>query len=96
MQTIKRKWGVSVATLRRWRKWWLEAFPATEPWGAKRGELVMPPEEVPLLFVLRQMRGGRFGERLFLSLIWFKPWTGYCGLGDGSAPPAESVPVTPG
>ena len=67
LQTIKRKWGIPVATLRRWRTWWLETFPATEPWGAKRGELVMPPEEVPLLFVLRQMQGGRFGQRLLLT-----------------------------
>ena len=96
LQTIKRKWGISVATLRRWRRWWLAAFPVTEPWGAKRGELVMPPEEVPLLFLLRQMQGGRFGERLLLSLIWFRPWTGYCGLGDGPVPPAESDSVTPG
>ena len=38
----------------------------------------------------RQMQGGRFGQRLLLSLIWFRPWTGYCGLGDGPVPPAES------
>ena len=62
LQTIARKWGIPVATLRRWRKWWQEAFPATEPWGAKRGELVMPSEEAPLLFVLRQMQGERFGD----------------------------------
>ena len=95
LQTVKRKWGIPVATLRRWRTWWLEAFPATEPWGAKRGELMMPPEEVPLLFVLRRMQGGRFGRRLLLSLIWFKPWTGWCGLGDGPLLPAECDSVTP-
>ena len=93
MQTIERRWGIPVSTLRRWRQWWREAFPATEPWRAKRGELVMPSEEAPLLFVLRQMQGGRFGERLLRSLVWLMPWTGYCGLGDGPVPPAESVSV---
>ncbi len=96
LQTVERKWGVPISTLRRWRRWWLAAFPATEPWGAKRGELAMGPEAEPLLFVLRRMRGVRFGERLLRSLVWFMPWTGYCGLGDGPAPPAESVSVMNG
>ena len=84
---IKRKWGIPVATLCRWRKCWREAFPATEPWRAKRGELVMPSQEAPLHFVLQQMQGGRFGERLLWSLVWFKPRTGYCGFSDGSLQP---------
>ena len=35
LQTIKRRWGIPIATLRRWRQWWREAFPATELWRAK-------------------------------------------------------------
>ena len=62
LQTVERKWGVPISTLRRWR---LAAFPATEPWGAKRGELAMPPEAEPLLFVLRSRAGmAGTGERI--------------------------------
>ena len=96
LETIGRKWGISVPTLRRWRRWWQEAFPQTRLWREKRGDLVMPPEEEPLLFVLRQMRGESFGERLLLSLVWLMPWTGYCALGDGPAVPAERVSIIDG
>ena len=96
LETIGRKWGISVPTLRRWRRWWREAFPQTRPWREKRGDLVMPPEEEPLLLLLRRMRGSGFGERLLRSLVWLMPWTGYCALGDGSAVPAERVSIIDG
>ena len=96
LETIARKWRIPVVTLRRWRRWWQEAFPETGPWQEKRGDLVLPSEEDPLLFVLRRMRGAAFGERLLRSLIWFMPWTGHCALGAGPAAPAESVPVMNG
>jgi len=96
LETIGRKWRIPVVTLRRWRRWWREVFPSTGPWREKRGELLMPPEAEPLLFVLRRMHGKAFGERLLRSLIWFMPWTGYCALGDGPAVPAEGVSVIDG
>ena len=30
LQTIARRWGVPAPTLRRWRRWWLEAFCAIQ------------------------------------------------------------------
>ena len=96
LETIGRKWGISVPTLRRWRRWWREAFAQTRPWREKRGDLVMPPEEEPLLLLLRRMRGSGFGERLLRSLVWLMPWTGYCALGDGPAVPAERVSIIDG
>ena len=42
LHTVARRWGVAPATLKRWRRWWLEAFPETREWRAKRGELAAP------------------------------------------------------
>ncbi len=93
LQTIKRKWGIPVATLRRWRRWWLQAFPLTREWQAKRGELAAPPEEAPLRWLLRTMRGRTLRARLSRGLIWLMPWTGHCALADGPAVPAEGASV---
>ena len=91
LQTIARRWGVPPATLKRWRRWWLEAFPVTREWRAKRGELAAPPEEAPLRWLLRVMRGRGLRSRLLRSLVWLMPWTGVCALGAGPSSPAESV-----
>ena len=93
LQTIARRWGISSPTLKRWRRWWLEAFPLTGQWQAKRGELAAPPEEEPLRWLLRIMRGRSLRSRLLRSLVWLMPWTGICALGAGRASPAESVSV---
>ena len=93
LQTIARRCGVPPSTLKRWRRWWLEAFALTREWQAKRGELAVPPEEPPLRWVLRIMRGRSFRSRLLRSLVWLMPWTGFCALGAGPASPAESVSV---
>ena len=90
LQTIARRCGVPASTLKRWRRWWLEAFPLTREWGAKRGALA-PPGETPLRWLLRIMRGRGFRSRLLRSLVWLMPWTGFCTLGAGPAAPAESV-----
>lgn len=93
LHTVARRWGVAPATLKRWRRWWLEAFPETREWRAKRGELAAPPEEPALRRLLRIMRGRSFRSRLLRSLVWLMPWTGVCTLGAGPASPAESVSV---
>ena len=93
LQTIARRWGIPVSTLKRWRRWWLEAFPVTRQWQAKRGELALPPEVPPLRRLLRIVRGGSLRSRLVRSLVWLMPWTGFCALGAGAASPAESVSV---
>jgi len=96
LQTIARRWGVPTSTLKRWRGWWLEAFPLTPEWAAKRGELATPPGEAPLRLLLRLMRGRGLRARLLRSLVWLMPWTGLCALGAGPASPAESVSVMHG
>ena len=58
------------------------------------GELATPPDEAPLVYLLRSIRGRTLRSRLLRSLIWLLPWTGFCALGDGRARPAESVSVT--
>ena len=96
LQTVARRCGVPATTLKRWRRWWREAFPLTRQWHMKRGELAAPPEEPPLRWLLRTMRGGSFRSRLLRSLVWLMPWTGFCALGAGPASPAESVSVMHG
>ena len=93
LQTIARRWGISVSTLKRWRRWWLEVFPVTGQWQAKRGELAVSPEEPALRSLVRIMRGRGFRSRVLRSLVWLMPWTGFCALGAGPASPAESVCV---
>ena len=94
LSTIARRWGIPASTLRRWRQWWRETFPATPAWRWKRGELAAPPDEAPLVYLLRSIRGRTLRSRLLRSLIWLLPWTGSCTLGAGPARPAESVSVT--
>ena len=83
VEAISGNRGVPVITLRRWRQWWRETFAQTRAWRWKRGELVVPPGEVALRCVLRRIRGR--------SLMWLLPWTGFCALGAGRVPSAESV-----
>ena len=94
LEAIGRQWGIPVLTLRRWRRWWRETFPDTGPWRWKRGELAAPPDEPPLVFLLRSVRGRSARSRLLRSLVWLMPWTGFCALGDGQARPAKGVSVT--
>ena len=96
LETIARRWRIPSATLRRWRRWWRETFPATRAWRTKRGELAPPPEEPPLRRLLRVMRGRGLRVRLLRSLVWLMPWTGFCALGAGPPASAESVSVMTG
>lgn len=93
LQTIARRSGVPVLTLKRWRRWWRERFPTTPAWQAKRGECAAPPREPVLRWLLRAMRGRTLRARLLRTLVWLMPWTGSCPLGDGRALSAESVSV---
>ena len=90
VEALACKWGIPVRTVRRWRRWWRESFPATRAWRWKRGELAVPGGEAPLVCVLRAMRGRSLRSRLLRSLIWLLPWTGFCALADGRSPSAES------
>ena len=82
--------GIPVRTLRRWRQWWRESFPATPPWRWKRAEVAVPSGEAPLCCVLRRIRGRSVRSQLLRTLMWLLPWTGHCALGAGPARSAES------
>ena len=74
---LRRLLGVSERTLRRWRAWWLEAFPATPFWRSQQS-LFMPP--VALLGLPRSLIG-RFldaggGLDLMAALRFLSPLTG--------------------
>lgn len=93
LATASRIWGIPEVTLRRWRRWWREVFPATAAWRWKRGELAAESDDPTLVVLVRSMRGWSERSRLLRSLVWLMPWTGHCGIGDGRTRPAESVPV---
>ena len=76
LQTIARRWGILVITLKRWRRRWQEAFPRSRAWRVKQGELAALPGEAPLRRLLRLLRGRRCRPRLLRSLVWLLPWTG--------------------
>lgn len=91
LETVHRQWGIPVLTLRRWRRWWCESFPAARLWRWKRGELAAPPGEAPLVYLVGAIRGRGVRARLLRSLLWLLPWTGHCTHGAGRSRPAESV-----
>ena len=37
VEAVRRKWGIPVLTLRRWRQWWRETFAQTRAWRAEAG-----------------------------------------------------------
>lgn len=68
------RFGVRVATLRRWRQWWREQFPATPWWRVRRGLLMPPPQAAGLPATLL----AHFGEigsagALVKALRWLAP-----------------------
>jgi hypothetical protein len=39
---LRERFGISERTVRRWRRWWTEVFPATRWWHGERGRFVPP------------------------------------------------------
>lgn len=68
--------GVSVRTLRRWRKWWREQFVRTRLWRELRGRFVNRVDESSLpASLLEQIHGGAEGERARRALRLLLPLT---------------------
>ena len=66
--------GVSVRTLRRWRRWWCEHFPATPWWRVGRGQFVTPPPAAALPGALLAHFGdAEAPETLVKVLRWLSP-----------------------
>jgi hypothetical protein len=68
------RFGARVATVRRWRQWWREHFPATPWWRTRRGLLIPPPPVAGLPATLL----AHFGETgtagaLVRTLRWLAP-----------------------
>lgn len=63
----------SVATLRRWRRWWLERIPATPWWRARRGRLAPPADPSRLPASLVAAFGGVGAATLSRALRFLSP-----------------------
>jgi len=74
--TLHRLCGVSVRTLRRWRKWWREEFVLTRVWGGLRGRFANRIDEsfMPASF-LEQIEGRGESERAIRALQLLLPLT---------------------
>lgn len=71
---IEEVWGVSVRTLRRWRKWWLESFVQSPFWRAVRSRFSgrIREEELPL-FLVEAFHVSDGVGRLVDLLHWLSP-----------------------
>jgi hypothetical protein len=62
-------------TVKRWRRWWLEAFVVTPFWRAERARLLPPVAEAELPKSLLERFCGGLGEQLCLLLRFLSPLT---------------------
>jgi hypothetical protein len=74
--------GVPARTLRRWHRWWTEAFPSSAVWTALRARFVPPPpaeSELPRSLIERARSvldaGAAVSEVLLLAARWLSPLT---------------------
>lgn len=69
--------GVSVRTLRRWRKWWRERFVRSRLWRELRGRFVPPVLECSVpVSMLERLEGNEPSERALRMLELLLPLTG--------------------
>jgi hypothetical protein len=71
---LRELFGVSHATLERWRAWWREAFVGTAHWRAKRGRFApaVDTAALPCSLVERFVGGGEL-ERVVAALRFVAP-----------------------
>ena len=66
-------------TVERWRRWWLETFPATRTWQAGRSQFVPPVNQALLPLSLLERFEGADAARLSAALRFLSPvTTGSC------------------
>jgi hypothetical protein len=65
--------AVSVRTLRRWRRWWQETFPASRYWLSARGRLSRPLAADALPRALLDVWAMELGERTLAALRFLMP-----------------------
>lgn len=78
---LKELFGASRQTLLRWRRWWLEAFPASRFWQSLRGRLMPAADETTLpCSLVERFEGGCIeggalaGVLALLQSISTRPW----------------------
>ena len=66
---------IAAVTLKRWRRWWREALPATAFWRSVRDRLLPPVaiDELPHSLLARFATGGSTIERLAHALHFLAP-----------------------
>jgi hypothetical protein len=71
---LREEFSIPACTLKRWRTWWRESFPATPFWQAMRARF-MPPlaiERMPQS-LLERFAGEAMADRLTQALRWIAP-----------------------
>jgi hypothetical protein len=67
---LRRLFGVSTRTVRRWRQWWAEDFAASAFWRGASGRFLPPVETAKLPLSLLERFLGEAGARL-ARMLWF-------------------------
>jgi len=68
---LREQFGISERTLRRWRRWWREVFPATRWWHGERGRFVPAVEPAQLPGALLERFNAAEPMRRLLEVLAF-------------------------
>ena len=73
---LREHFGVGAWTLRRWRRWWWQVFPATPFWRTAQGRFLPPVAvtELPLA-LLERFEPGEAAAVLTHTLAFLTPWS---------------------
>jgi hypothetical protein len=95
---LARSVAVSQRTVRRWRRWWQEAFPRTGLWRATCGRLRRPISAGRLPGAVLAAFTGGFRTQVLAFLRWLAPLTGgsvLCTLAGGALDPMRGTQRMP-
>jgi hypothetical protein len=70
-EQLREHFGLSERTLRRWRRWWRECFPATTWWRATQARFIPPLERDALPAALLERFTGPDPARQLLAVLRF-------------------------
>ena len=72
---LRERYGVDRRTVRRWRRWWHDVFPATAFWAVQRGRVLPPADESALPGSLLERFAGGSSSALAAALRFLSPLT---------------------
>jgi len=72
---LRKRYGVDRRTVRRWRRWWHDAFPTTAFWRVQRGRVLPPAHESALPASLLERFAGTGSAPLIAALRFLSPLT---------------------